>query len=116
RQDLYAFASKVVGSRGSEQLECARTERLKSWISQHELRRPPRFAFIARLRELAPKPPVPLSTRAVQAIPKHDDRSHAAVLALIEELVAIGASERKQTPARAPECCAATISGATLTR
>jgi hypothetical protein len=98
RQDLYAYASKVVGSRSSLAVERARAERLTAWT--HE-RRPPRrsrWLMSGRLRAFAPDPPVHiLAARAVQAIPTHDDRTHAEVLALVDHLLAIG---RRVRPAQ----------------
>jgi hypothetical protein len=91
RQDLYAYASRVVGSRASLAVERARTERLTAWT--HE-RRPPRrsrWLMSERLRAFAPDPPVHiLAARAVQAIDVHDERTHAEVLALVDELLGLG--------------------------
>ncbi len=108
RQDLYAYAAKVVGSRASLAVERARAERLTAWT--HE-RRPPRrnrWLMSDRLRAFAPDPPVHiLAARAVQAISTHDDRTHAGVLALVDELLATGRRVRPaeivwlDTPARA---------------
>jgi hypothetical protein len=95
RQDLYAYASKVVGSRAGLGVERARIERMTAWT--HE-RRPPRrtrWLMPGRLRAFAPDPPVHiLAARAVQAIPAHDDRSHAEVLELVDELLALGRRRR----------------------
>ena len=91
RQDLYAYAAKVVGSRSTLAVERARAERLTAWT--HE-RRPPRrsrWLVSGRLRAFAPDPPVHiLAARAVQAISAHDDRTHAEVLSLVDSLLAIG--------------------------
>ena len=95
RQDLYGYAAKVVGSRSSLAVEHARAERLTAWT--HE-RRPPRrsrWLMSSRLRAFAPDPPVHiLAARAIQAIPAHDDRTHAEVLALVDQLLAIGRRSR----------------------
>ena len=95
RQDLYAYASKVVGSRAGLGIERARIEQLTAWT--HE-RRPPRrtrWLMPSRLRAFAPDPPVHiLAARAVQAIPVHDDQSHAEVLELVDELLALGRRRR----------------------
>ena len=91
RQDLYGYASKVVGSRAGLTVERARAERLTAWT--HE-RRPPRrtrWLMPGRLRAFAPDPPVHiLAARAIQALPAHDDRTHAEVLGLVEELLDLG--------------------------
>jgi hypothetical protein len=72
-------------------VERARAERLIAWTEE---RRPPRrnrWLMAGRLRALAPDPPVHiLAARAVQAIPAHGDRSHAEVLALVDELMDLG--------------------------
>ena len=105
RQDLYAYASKVVGSRASLSVERARAERLTAWT--HE-RRPPRRArrlLPGRLRAFAPDPPVHiLAAHAIQALPTHDDHTHSEVLALLDELLDLGRRTRLQSvglPARA---------------
>lgn len=96
RQDLYAYASKVVGSRASLTVERARAERLTAWT--HE-RRPPRrtrWLMPGRLRAFAPDPPVHiLAARAIQALPAHDDHTHAEVLALVDELLDLGRRSRQ---------------------
>ena len=91
RQDLYAFASKVVGSRSSGAVERARAERLGDWATQVRPRRWTRV-LPAKVRAYAlhHKPPAEsLGTYAVHAIRKHTDETHAAALALIDELLAI---------------------------
>jgi hypothetical protein len=60
-----------------------------------------RWLMSGRLRAFTPDPPVHiLAARAVQAIPAHDDRTHAEVLALIDELLALGRRGRF-----VPEAC-----------
>jgi hypothetical protein len=91
RQDLYAYAVKVVGSRGSEQLANDRANRLRMWT-----RRRRRIAGW----EVSASPPGSeafLGTEAVHSIRRHDDRSHIAVVALIDELLAMG-DPGNQTP------------------
>ena len=120
RQDLYAYASKVVGSRSSLGIERARIERLTAWT--HE-RRPPRrsrWLMPSRLRAFAPDPPVHiLAARAVQAIPAHDDQSHAEVLGLVDELLALGRRRRAgaiTTPNDADQAPTATVVAGGFTR
>jgi hypothetical protein len=93
RQDLYSYASKVVGSRSSALVQRARADRLAEWASEMHSRRwtrllvPPPLRAIGRRRQ----PPVDaLGSHAVHAIAKHTDATHAAAMALIEELLAIG--------------------------
>lgn len=57
----------------------------------------------ARLRAQALKPlDDVVGPRAVRALPTHDDQTHAEVLALIDELLALGAQERVSVPASDP--------------
>jgi hypothetical protein len=93
RQDLYAYAAKVVGSRGSAEVCQARVERLTAW--SRELRRRRRLGRALRPSFLPVLSPDPChdyaGVRAVHAIKKHDDQTHAEVLSLIDELLALGA-------------------------
>jgi hypothetical protein len=91
RQDLYAYAAKVVGSRASLEVQHARAERLSAWAFEgHWLRWLPRVVP-ARLRALLPTPPAELvGSHAVGAILQHNDNTHAEVLALIDELLTMG--------------------------
>jgi hypothetical protein len=98
RQDLFAYAAKVVGSRGSQDVQHARAERLSAWAFEgHWLRWLPRVVP-ARLRARVPTPPVGLvGSHAVCAIPQINNHTHAEVLALIDELLAIGARQPPST-------------------
>ena len=92
RQALYEYASRVVGSRGSRRAQQERADRLATWAEEMQrsrrtwfLRSPLRA--VGRLR----KPSIDaVGSYAVHSIPKHTDRTHASVLALIDELLAIG--------------------------
>jgi hypothetical protein len=98
RQDLYAYAAKVVGSRGSAQLERMRAEHVTAWMAKPTARSWTRFLLPARLRALSPKPPLDvLGASAVRSLCTHDDRTHAKMLALLDTLLAIGGAE--QAPA-----------------
>ena len=98
RQDLYAYAAKVVGSRASLEVQHARAERLSAWAFEgHWLRWLPRVVP-ARLRTLLPTPPADLvGSHAACAISHHNDNTHAEVLALIDELLTIGARKPPTT-------------------
>jgi hypothetical protein len=102
RQDLYAYASEVVGTRTSSNGQRARAERLLEWAAEMRQRRFTRFFLPARLRAvgLHRHPPMDaVGTHAVHAIPRHTDHTHAEALALIDELLAIGGrSEPLQVP------------------
>jgi hypothetical protein len=97
RQALYAYASKVVGSRGSQRVQQARAERLTEWAE--EMYRTRRAWFLlSPLRALTRlrKPPIDaVGSYAVHAIPKHTNDTHAAVLALVDELLAIGVRDER---------------------
>jgi hypothetical protein len=100
RQDLYAYAAKVVGSRASRELEQARAKRLSAWAL--ELRWSRRWLqrrVPARLRAWVPTPPADLvGSHAVCAIPQHNDSTHAEALALIDELLTISACKQPTLP------------------
>ena len=95
RQDLYTYAAKVVGSRGSQDAQLARAERLRAWTLELRWNQWLQRLVPARLRALVPTPRSDLvGSYAVCAIPQHDDKTHAQVLALIDELLTIGASNQ----------------------
>jgi hypothetical protein len=106
RQDLYAYASRVVGSRAATRVQRARADRLAEWSSETFLRRYSRLLpdRIARAVACLHKPPLAieaLGASAAHAIPRHTPETHAAALALIDELLAIGGDD-KPAPAPAP--------------
>jgi hypothetical protein len=95
RQDLYAYAAKVVGSRASEDVEHARAERVRAWALELHFGRWLERLVPARLRALLPTPPRELvGSHAVCAIPQHNDKTHAEALALIDELLTTGACKQ----------------------
>jgi hypothetical protein len=92
RQRLYVYAAKVVGSRGSRAVERIRAERLTAWAAELERRRFARSLFPARLRRLAPRPPIHVAAaRAVRAASSQRGQGRDEVLAFVDELLAIGA-------------------------
>jgi hypothetical protein len=100
RQDLYGYAAKVVGSRGSAELERARTEYVTAWMARPKARRWTRYLIPARLRAMSPRPPLDvLGAAAVRSLCTHDDRTHAKMLALIDGLLAMGAPGATSTAA-----------------
>jgi hypothetical protein len=93
RQHLYVYASKVVGTRGSRAVERMRTERLTAWAAELERRRFARSLFPARLRRLAPRPPIHVAAaRAVRAVSSQRDGGRDEVLVFVDQLLAIGAA------------------------
>ncbi len=96
RQDLYEYAAKVVGSRAGAEVQRLRAERVAAWSSQLLLRRLSRFlpsAAARRICRLRTPPLDSVGTHAVRLIPRHTARGHADVLALVDELLAIGYRE-----------------------
>jgi hypothetical protein len=95
RQSLYEFASKVVGSRGSARIQEARAERLARWADEmYRARRA--WLGLRPLRALGRKPGIEaIGTHAVHAVRKHNDQTHAAVLALLDELIALGVRDER---------------------
>jgi hypothetical protein len=92
RQDLYAYASKLVGSRAHEEVRLERAERLATWA--FELRQERRLRIFRRLHERRGVRDMPAITsigrHAVTAIKKHTDQTHASVLALVDDLLQMG--------------------------
>ena len=94
RQDLYSYAAKVVGTVASPEVEDERIERLLSWADDLWMSRrwPIRCRFTtARRRRQRVSHPEAAGSYATRAIPKLSDELHAAALALVDELIAIGA-------------------------
>lgn len=101
RQDLYAYAAKVVGSRASHEVQRARLGRMETWIS--ERRSSGSNHFLRRcLRSLRPAPhPETMGLRALSAITPFNRYTHHQVLALIDELLELGAQPQAPTGDRA---------------
>jgi hypothetical protein len=98
RQSLYEYASKVVGSRSAQRAQQARADRLAQWADEIYRTRRTWFLLRSPLRVLGRlrKPPVDaIGTYAVHAIRKHSDETHAAVLGLIDDLLAIGVRDER---------------------
>ncbi len=94
RQDLYAFAAAAVGTNGSASASLRRAARLADWTAERRRRR----GLFARLPKglhrigLSHLPPADQDgTLAVLAIGRHTSQTHTEVLALIRELLDIGA-------------------------
>jgi hypothetical protein len=93
RQDLYTVAAKCVGTAAGEAAEVFRACRLLAWGEDLRRRR-----FCARpfgfLRRRAAgklsKTPEEAGRYAANSIPKVSDEVHARVLALVDELIAMG--------------------------
>jgi hypothetical protein len=90
RQGLYECASGVVDSRTDAKTRQMRAERLAEWAEEMQRSRRTWFMLRSPLRVLGRlrRPPIEaIGTYAVHSIPKHTNRTHAAVLALIDELL-----------------------------
>jgi hypothetical protein len=93
RQDLHSYAANVVGSRASADVQAARARRLIDWAEDLEQRRLKRVWFGAQRWTNLPGPdPADLASRVVCAIARQKDHPHREVLAILDELLAIGRS------------------------
>ncbi len=96
RQDLYAYAAKVVGSRTSAEVRRVRSERVTEWACEMLRSRRPRLLFPWATRALARAErgsTTQFGVCAVKSISSHTDETHAAVLTLIDELLRIGTGD-----------------------
>lgn len=98
RQDLYSYASQVVGTAGSERVERDRVARLTGWAEEMWERRS-RRALLRRLpRRLVrnkQKDPEAAARCAIKAMGKVNREVHALALALVEELIDIRAPSNR---------------------
>jgi hypothetical protein len=98
RQDLYSYASQVVGTAGSERAERDRVERLMGWAEEMWKRRS-RHALLRRLTgRPAPnkqKDPEAAARCAIKAMGKLNEEVHASALALVDELIDIRARSNR---------------------
>ena len=108
RQDLYRYASKVVGTRGPQELQRARADRVSAWAGEAARRRWTRFLLVRGMFALMLWPqPDDLGSRMVQAVARRRRGSHQEVLGLIDELVGMDAQQRRASSA--PVVTSATI-------
>jgi hypothetical protein len=105
REDLYGYAAQAVGTADGGAVENARAARLLAWgdalWERRSARSPLQRMRMRRVRKERSTDAEPAGTYAVHAIGKINDESHAASLALVEELIEMGAGPRVQTPGRA---------------
>ncbi len=90
RQGLYEYASKVVGSRADARTRQSRAARLAEWAEEMQRSRRTWFLLRSPFRAIGRlhRPPIEaIGTYAVHSIRRHTDQSHAAALALIDELL-----------------------------
>ena len=103
RADLYRYAAQAVGTAGSPAVEEARIARLLAWGDELWHRRSS-GSLLERMRlrravKERSADPEPAGTYAVHGIGKVTDETHAAALALVDELIGIGAAAAPEMPA-----------------
>jgi len=92
RQDLYAYASKVVGTAAPQEIEDLRMDRLLQWADEmRRNRRSPLRRFAGpRISRSRRSDPEAIGTYAVRALPQMTDEIHGRVLEVVDELIAMG--------------------------
>ena len=92
RQDLYAYAAEAVDSRACSEVEQARVDRLNEWTERRRRSSGMGRRLPSWLRAIALYPAAGevAGSVAARSIRRHTDETHAAVLALLDELLAIG--------------------------
>lgn len=91
RQALYRYASRVVGSRSTARIEEARGDRLLAWTSGLQERRWSRLLLRWRLWPTGlPQQTDVVAAIGVHALLRRRDHDHSEVLALVDELLAMG--------------------------
>jgi hypothetical protein len=104
RQDLYAYASKVVGSTRSAAVQRARANLMAAWALEMRHRRWNRWLLPRWLHGIGVErePPIGvLGLHAARSVSRPTDERHAAALALIDELLALDTiSEDRSRSAR----------------
>lgn len=105
RQDLYAYAAKVVGSRARQAVERSRAEHLISWIAERQRRRWTRFLVPSRFRILDRMRRAPVDVIGLYVVgrmSKRDAVAHEDVLALIDDLLRIGTPRGSEEHSQEP--------------
>jgi hypothetical protein len=106
RQELYPYAAKVVGTAGRPEVELARMRRLMAWADQMwASRRWPLRCRVGGLRRSKARTNHPelAGSYAVRALPRMSAVTHAAALALVDELIAMETPRALEPePLRAP--------------
>lgn len=105
REDLYGYAAQAVGTAACGAVEEARAARLLAWADVLWERRSARSLLqriqMRRVHRERSTDPEPAGTYAVNAIGKVNGDRHAAALALVDELIAMGAGPVDETPGHA---------------
>lgn len=98
RQDLYRYASEVVDSQAKPEIEQARERRCHEWVDDRRRQRPLLLRWMVRGKNRFGDRRLGLDLAgayAARSIRHHNDRTHAAALALVDELIAMGRTEEK---------------------
>ena len=93
RQDLYRYAAEVVSTRAAPNVEHARERRCLEWAEGMRRQRPRPLRWMTRTGPGSVDRRLGLDaagTYAARSIRRHGDRTHAAALALVDELIAMG--------------------------
>lgn len=93
RQDLYRCATEVLGTTGPREVEVARAALLQNWGEQLRAQRWWRRLLPGRMRDGKRRPqlrPHQSGPYAVHSIFRLTDELHLTVLAVVDELVAMG--------------------------
>jgi hypothetical protein len=93
RQDLYEYAARVVGSRAPKDVQDARARRVADWSLSLIPHRWARFFLAQRLTALGREADIDAGAHAVNALANRMHKRHRDVLALIDELLAIGGTD-----------------------
>jgi len=111
RQDLYHYASLVVGSRDTEEIEWRRADHCLRWVQQRRREAGWLFRLLhPRGQTLRDDPRTTYMRRLTPLLRHSDDRRHAQILELVDELLEIrsgGGRRRPLLPQRplAPTSC-----------
>jgi hypothetical protein len=120
RQDLYAYAAEVVGSRACAGVERARVEWLNEWTERRRRSSRTRRLLPSWLRAIAFYPPSGelAGTVAAHSVRRHTDETHAAALGLLDELLRIpsGVDHRFDTSAASRTRVPALVSAISASR
>ena len=106
RQDLLACAAAVAGTSSSLEVRDARVARLVEWAADRRERRGLRALLPKRFRRVGLRriPPIEAAGAcAVRSIGRHTAKTHAEVLTLVDELIALGAGAAGRPPVAAPD-------------
>jgi hypothetical protein len=97
RQDLYRYAAEIVGTRAAADVERARERRCLAWADEMRRQRPRPLRWVGRGAPASVDRRLGLDaagTYAARSIRRHGERTHIAALALVDELIAMGAGRR----------------------